>query len=245
MGWFDFFNHTSSTTSSVQKAESNIMQKFSGSCDIKCQNRISDVNIDLIDSVIGGSVLLSQTCAANGSCIIGNTMTGIVDTMFKAQGSTNAHDTGSIVGAGNSETANSSSYQDLYQSVQNYSTQTCNVGSYNEMDNINIFADNTQIVGDIAVSQSGSTVGKCQLTNNMSAASKAAVTADLTASSGKDKKASKFSSAGSFLIFAVVIIVGIIAFMVIAKSLGSNVKDIATSPAGQELLKQAPMLLAA
>ncbi len=207
----------SSTTSSEQSAQASLSQKFGGTCNLQCQNTESNVSVDIINSIIGGDVDLSQTCSTNGSCMIGSMMDATSDIYFKAANSSSA---GNAVGLFpwmiNYDSSSATSRQDISQSIQQSSSENCNIGSYNDYNDISILAENSTIGGNIEVSQQGSVQGQCQLTNSMSAAAYATGLADNTAQSGKDKKSSLGLSNAAMIVIGIIltIVLLIISFMI-------------------------------
>lgn len=198
-----------SKAESEQNAEVQLGQIYKGTCDITCQNVQSDISVDLINSVLGGGIVFSQSCSANGNCIFSNTMDASVDVFFKATNSSNAKNAWSGWGLNplNVDISESISRQNIRESITEAATQQCKLSSYNQMNNISIFSANSQIGGGIEFDQKGDTSGKCILNNSMSAAAYATGMAQNTAQSGKDKKASKFGGKSS--IFRILVYVGI------------------------------------
>lgn len=181
---------SSSTSTSEQSAEAYLAQQYYGSCNITCTNIQQGVNIDIINTVLGGSINLTQNCSVDANCLISSTSDASSDVLFKAWNSTNAKDVGGLLSGSlfNFDQANSSSRQDIKQKITQSTTETCKLASLNQMTDISILAANSVIGGSINIGQTGSTQGTCQLSNNMSAAATATAMASNTAQSGKDKK---------------------------------------------------------
>lgn len=210
-----------SKAESEQSANTYMAQQFSGTCNVTCQNALNNVVVDIIGSTIGGSIKLDQSCSTNASCLIDSTSNATSDVMFKATNSSNASSAWSIW-SGNPfsfEMAESLSRQDIKQTINQTSSEACNISSYNQMDNITIFVANSTIGGDISISQNASTQGQCKLKNSMSAAAYASGTAQNVAKSGKDKKGDKASLFTYIVIgIVVVVIVGIVAKVITGQS---------------------------
>ena len=66
---------------SEQLASSNVMQNFTGTCDIKCKNIASGTTIDIQNSTIKGGIRFDQTCSASGKCLY-STERGIIIVQF-------------------------------------------------------------------------------------------------------------------------------------------------------------------
>lgn len=197
-----------SNSSSSQTANSYISQQFSGTCDVSCQNVMEGVSVTLIGSNIGGNVGISQTCSTNAQCIIGSTLDSISDIQFTTANSSNAQNGNSIIpSAGSFSYSNSDSRQAINQSINQSSNEQCNVSSTNTMNNISIFAQNSNVGGNISLDQSASTQGSCQLSNGMSAAAAASGISTNTAKSGKDKKSgvSIYAIIGGIVVLLIVI----------------------------------------
>lgn len=221
---------SASISLSEQSAQAYIAQQFSGSCDIICQNTSDNVNIDIINSIIGGSINLTQTCSVNANCMISGSSDATSDIMFKAANSTNAKNAGNVWSGDwfNFDYSSSSSRQDIKQKIMQSTTQTCKMASLNQLNDLTILAANSVIGGSINVGQTGSVAGQCQLKNNLSAAASATAMASNTATSGKDKKGSKLGGSGT-----IIVIVGILGLMfvvyILAKMYTSHKESAADS----------------
>jgi len=210
---------------SEQNAELFLTQQFSGTCNVTCQNAMDNINIDIINTTIGGGIELDQTCATNASCLIGSTTNAQADVLFKANNSTNASDSGYF----KSDDADISSIQNIRENINQSTEEDCDISSYNQMNNISIFAANSTIGGDISISQNASTQGQCQLNNNLSASALAAGLQKNTATSGKNKISQK-KSAFLRVIIIIAILIALLALsffasMIIKSVLVSKKKD--------------------
>lgn len=233
---------SSSKNVSEQRAKVQITQQFAGTCDVTCQNSLSNVTVDIIDSTIGGSVILDQTCSTNANCLIGSSMNSVADVQFKATNSANAKNAAAAWWKDpfNFDTASNVSRQKIKENLEQSTTEKCNVSSYNQMDNITIFAANSTIGGNLEIDQTGSTVGKCQLENAMSAAAYATGTAQNTATSGKDKKGQKFGNkSGKFQLITYIVIA--IVVCVIAVVIGKVVSGGSRKKAAKRQMRQVAM----
>lgn len=208
--------YSHSKAKSTQTAEVDIAQIYKGTCDVKCDNSISGVTVDIINSVLGGGIVFSQSCSTNGNCIFGNTMDASTDVMFKATNSSNAKNawSGWALNPGNIDISESSSRQDIREAITESVTQRCDLSSYNQMNDISIFTANSQIGGGIEFKQKGQTQGKCILDNSMSASAFASGMAQNTAQSGKDKKASKFGDKSEIFRIIVYVAIGMVVLIV-------------------------------
>lgn len=174
------------SNTSSQSADATLTQQYSGTCDVSCENDINDVNIDLINTTVNGNVTISQVCAANGTCLFNNSMDATSDVMFKASNSANATDAGSwFAGVFNADISDNSSVQSIQETIGQIINQSCKVTSTNQMNDVNIFAANSYIGGNIGIGQQGSANGNCQLNSTMTAAAYATGTIDNCATSGK------------------------------------------------------------
>jgi len=217
---------SSSKSMSEQNAQVYITQQFSGTCNVTCDNVMNNVSIDLINTNVKGNVTVSQSCSSNGTCMIGSNMDSVADVLFTAANSSNASNasnlyTGSFL---NFDNAESSSRQDIKEAINQTSNETCNISSYNQMNNISIFAANSTIGGSISIDQSGNAQGQCLLNNSMSAAAYASGIAQNQSKSGKQKKGDK--KAGKMLLFTYLIVglVAIVIVYIIAKTISGHSK---------------------
>ncbi len=228
-----------SKATSEQSASVFLTQQFSGTCDIVCQNIMSGVVISIIDSNVGGNITVSQTCATNATCMINSMSDAAIDVEFTAANTTSAAAAQglwpSIFSWNESE---SSSRQDIKETITQSTNESCNISSVNQMNNISIFVSGSNIGGGISVEQNASTQGQCQLTNTMSASAYASGMATNQAKSGKDKKGSK---GGSTLMY----IIGAVVFVVLLFVVGKIISSYSTSNEQSEQVNQAVQARAA
>jgi len=206
-----------SSATSVQQASANITQQYAGTCNVQCNNTISNVNFDFIDSVISGGINLSQQCTVNANCLYQTTQNSLADVLFKAQNSSSAAG-GVLPGISVSKT---STYQDINENILNSVSQSCSLGSYNDIDNVNIFAQSSVIGGGINFSQTGATEGACTFNTLMSATDMATGTSDNCSASGKSAKKScggKGSGIGTILLYAGIGLIAFVGIMMLYKA---------------------------
>jgi hypothetical protein len=206
---------SSSSSSSIQSGEAYIAQQLSQSCNITCSNIASGISVDIINSIIGGSINLTQSCQVDANCLISGSSDASSDILFKARNSSNAKDVGGLPSGSlfNFDQASSISRQDIKQKIVQSTTSTCKLASLNQLTDVSILAANSNIGGSINIAQTGSTAGSCQLSNNLSASATATALASNTAQSGKDKKGEK----GGPLVFILGFVVIMIVVFIIAK----------------------------
>src|SRR6185503_5871740 len=109
---------SSNYVSSCQhSAEAYLAQQFYGSCNITCDNIQQNINIDIINSVVGGNVSLTQKCSVDANCMISSTSDATSDVLFKAQNSTNAKNAANLFSGDlfNFDSATSQSRQSIKQ----------------------------------------------------------------------------------------------------------------------------------
>jgi hypothetical protein len=226
-----------SSTSSKQDFAANIMQQYSGSCDVECNNDMSNIDLDLIRTKVGGDITLTQACTANASCLISSNTSATADAIFKATNSSSASDP-QIISALNPgvqvDISRSSSVQQIQDTISQLTNQNCKVSSTNQMNNIDIFAYDSDIGGSIQLAQQGNVGGQCQLENNMNAAAYATGSVGNCSTSGKllKKKCSAGKggkSIGSFIIGFIIVVVVIILLTIIAKVISSQRKKKGTA----------------
>lgn len=211
---FSAFGFSKSKASSDQSASIYLTQQFSGACNIVCENTMNNVSIDLINTTVEGDVSVTQSCSTNGSCMIGSTMDSTMDVLFKAADSSGAQDAANgMASFGNMDISSSKSRQNIRLSSYQNTNENCNIGSYNQMSNVTIFAANSTIGGSVDISQGATTGGNCALSNTMSSAASATGLSDNISTSGKQK--------GGFIHIIIILAVLLIAFF-IAKSIAGN-----------------------
>ena len=227
---------------SEQTAILDITQIYEGTCDMSCHNIEENITVDIIDSIIGGSIIFSQSCTVDGNCIFGNTADATADVFFKATNSSNAKNAWSGWSANPFEydSAESKSKQFIRESITQKSSQDCKLSSYNQMNDISVFVADSAIGKNIEFDQDGLTAGKCILDNNMNAAAYATGMAQNTAQSGKDKKGDK-SMILKILIYGGIVIALLIITFIIAKFITGHLakskkSKLPTCPQGTSLV---------
>lgn len=216
---------------SVQNASQTINQSYSGTCDITCENVTQNTNVTCIDCNIGGNVEVDQTCSANGNCVFNTNQQATADVVFKANEVASATPPAiweKAIPGFDVQSATSISRQNITENINQAVTQSCNVGSVNQLNNTNIFLADTTVGGSILVNQAGSTQGTCALNSMMEANAYATGTTDNCSATGK--KASKTCSGkggkkiGSTLVWIVVGLAVIAILFIIAKVIGNKSK---------------------
>lgn len=223
---------STSKVNSVQNASLTTTQQFSGMCNITCQNVDKDIAVTLINTDLRGGINITQTCSTDASCTIASANDATSDVLFKAANSTNAKSAASVswVDPGMFDSSSIGSRQSIRMSTNQATTQNCNIGSYNEMDDISIFAANSTIGGSINIAQTGSTAGQCALSSSLQAASAAsAATTDNAASGGKGK--------GHILLMIVLAVVIIALAGIMGKVLSGSSESSAQKKAEKEALQ--------
>lgn len=216
-----------STTTSTAEASSFIAQQFAGTCDITCNNIMSNVSVDLFYSNVGGDVNLTQTCSSNPTCIINSSFGATTDTLLKAANSSNAKNASKFLGI-NFDSSKINNTLDIRQNISQNTTQTCNIGSLNQMDGVSILAENSNIGGSINLTQTGSTSGSCSMSSALSAAAAASGGSTNNSQSGKDKLGQKKGSkSGKLGVLSYLLIGGLIliVIVIIGRIISSNSKS--------------------
>jgi len=202
---------STANSSSSQSANVFLTQQFSGVCNVTCQNVMSNVVISIIDSNVSGGITLTQTCATDATCLVNSMTDAMIDVQFTAANSTSAtNGCGLWPSLLCYNESNSTSRQDIKESISQSSKEECNVSSVNQMNNISIFASGSNIGGGISITQNASTQGQCQLTNSMTASGYATGMATNTARSGKEKKGSKGWSTFAYILGAISLVIVVV-----------------------------------
>ena len=208
---------SSSKSVSEQSANTYLTQQFSGTCNVTCQNVASNISIDLINTTLLGGISLTQTCSTDATCLSSSAMDATADVLFKAVNSANAKNawSGWSLNPFSFDSSEADSIMSIKNSINQSTSETCNISSYNQMNNISIFAANSTIGGDISITQNASTQGQCQLNNSMTAAAYASGSAQNQATSGKDKKGQKFGNKSGKMTAFTYIIIGIVVIVIV------------------------------
>lgn len=216
---------SSSTTDSTQISNAKLMQSYNGTCNISCQNTMTGANITAVNDVIGGNVELTQECSVDAQCTFNVSQNALTDTIFKATNSTSAASGAGVLGGNlwDSTNAHSSSYQEINQNIQEFINQKCNITSVNDMNNVSIYAVNSNIGGNLQIGQKGKSGGSCALQASMSATAMAQGTANNCAASGKGKKMKKSCGGkagkgiGNFILYGAIALVAFTVVMMVIR----------------------------
>lgn len=213
---------SSAVSSSTQVANTNITQQYSGTCKISCNNTMNNVDATAVNSNVDG-IYVTQSCAVNGQCMMNSTANALADVVLKAQNAASQ----ALSWLPSSTTT--LSYQEINENIQQYVNQTCKITSSNEMNNVNVYAVNSNIANGIHIGQTGTVKGSCALSNLMSATAKATEMADNCAASGKSAKkkacSGKGGGIGSLILYGIIGIVLFTAVMMVIKYMKGGLPD--------------------
>ena len=169
------FSVSYSSAESRQRAISNIFQSYQGNCNISCDNEISNINITAINTDIKGNIEVTQSCAVDGNCTFNSSANTLSDVLFKASNSASAKAGAAVAGVNVSST---DSKTDIEQNISQSVIQKCDISSTNQINDVTVFAANSNIGGNIEISQTGKAGGGCALNSTMTAATYATVLTD-------------------------------------------------------------------
>lgn len=207
----------------TQEASAFITQQFAGTCDVQCVNKMSDIDVTLVNTDLKGGITFNQTCSSNPNCIIGSSLAATADILFKAANSANAANAKPLIGF-NFDSTKIKNVTDIRENISQNTNQQCNISSVNEMSDISILAVNSTIGGGINLDQQGNASGNCQLTSSTNAAAVASGDVTNTARSGKGSnknKSGKLATITNIAIIAAVVFV----IYIIGKVISGNSKS--------------------
>ena len=197
-----------------QDINNQIYQSLSTSCTATCEANTGNVDIILVDTKVRGGIRFNQICSAFAAC----TLPQSVD--VNAQGIL----TSSIEQATNtansflsySPTANESEI-DFQNRIRNSLTQiltsSCNATTRQSINNVLVYAVNTEIDGDIEFSQNGEASAVCSMNN----ASKINLYNQVTAEAERRTSSSNLTSILILLggVILVIVILSLTAFFLL------------------------------
>jgi hypothetical protein len=204
MGWF---NSSGSSSKSEQYGQSSVAQQYVGTCNVTCSNLASNIVIDLSNTTVDGGVNITQECTVDANCMFQVTQDATASVMFAASNSSNASDAGGVVGVGNSDKSESDGYQDIRESINNSISQTCNLTSSNDLENVKIYAANSDLSGGINIDQSANAAGSCSMNASMTAAAYSSGQMQNESASGKYAKGDKGESLVAIATILITIII--------------------------------------
>jgi hypothetical protein len=200
-------------SSNTQIASANINQNFVDDCKITCGNIQSGDRVNINNSFFLGDIDLLQQCSVNGQCYSTNNMDATADVMFKANLTSSAQ--GPVLQLCDvcSEIATTASLQDIQETINENTISQCDISTLNQMKDVDVYVNNSTILGSLVIGQTGSATGGCTFNNSMNAAAYATGSVSLKSTTGKDKKQ---SSLGTGILYYVGIGLGIIILLVFA-----------------------------
>lgn len=224
------FSVNTADSKSKQNSSSSETQTYAGTCDVTCSNSINGLNIDIINSDVEGGIQLNQLCSANSTCLFDNTLGATSDIIFKAANSSGAQ---AAIGAFNVDTSVVKSYQTINQVVNQAINQSCNTVSTNQLSNVNILAENSNLGGAIVVNQDSSASGNCSLNGSINAATLAQGSVDNCADAGGKGKQCAAGKGGSswltYVLYAVGIFIAITVISVLVRIIRKPSTNLKTS----------------
>ena len=210
----------------TEEATATLSEQVSETCSFSCDNTMENVNIDIINSNVGGNITLSQACSVNANCTEQSAMSAVTDVLFSQKNSSQASNAGSLLSPLNFDSSGINSRLEITENISTGLQQHCGMSSVNEMDDVTVFAANSNIGGSIQLGQEGSTQGTCTMGNSMKAAATATGYQKSTSYSGKDKKAQKKGKTGMGAVLGGVggLVVLLIVIMAVAHAFGGKKK---------------------
>lgn len=201
-------NSASAHTFSSQFAEANILQGFSGACNVNCNNTIRDVQLDLVNVLVNGGIAFRQRCVVDANCLFDTAVSAVTDLAQKASNSSAAQ-AASITNGGlfNREHTSAVSRQEIHERISQQIANRCNVGSSNYLSGVRINAVNAEINDGIEFAQDGDVAANCAMNAAFDALAAAQQSADNNAKSGKDKKGNKKGKLMTIVIILVLLLV--------------------------------------
>lgn len=195
--------------------ESYISQQYSGTCDISCQNVEKDVNISVINSNVPGGIKISQQCSVDGSCYMGSNLDAVSDVLAKATNAASADAASGFLGdLVHNYNSNITNRTEIRTGISQAVSNSCNISSTNDLENVNIYAANSNLGGGIVIDQESDSKGRCAFNNAMQATAKATAIADNKASSGKDKYGYKSQKIEAIVSIVAAVVVLLIIFII-------------------------------
>lgn len=203
---------------STQIAEADVAQNYTGTCDIKCDNQISDVVIDIENSTVGGGIIFDQQCDADTMCMFNVSESAIADVSLAQQQTQKAGNAGDwLSGLFNFDETDATNYQEARSVINQQITEKCKVESINDIDNVTVYATNSDIKGPIGFYQKGNAAGTCAMNAMMKGTADASAKSEQAQTTGKkaDKKKGTTSGLIEIIIIVVVVVVVVIIIAVV------------------------------
>jgi len=148
-----------------QELNNTLLQTFSGSCDVNCTNTITGGSIHIIGSDVDGDVGFTQKCTADSQCLIGSSLEAVADLRLKSDTNSNAKAaTGIFNPAIWGETSSKTSTRQVVNNLtKNDINQKCGTTALNELKDVSIIVEGSNISGNVMYDQTGDAKGACTL----------------------------------------------------------------------------------
>lgn len=188
------FGKSSQDNTAIAEAKSTITQQYNSTCNVSCSNEASGIVIDIRDTNVTGGITFTQECSVDATCLSDASLDAVITTELSVDQLAAASDILLNRASDLNNYARLSISQQLSQSVN----QECNLSSSNQLSDVTILAQNSNISGGIAINQSATTSGGCVLDSSLTAATYAQGLISQTSQSGKAAKKGAGLDKGTF-----------------------------------------------
>jgi len=195
-------NTTYALSKSKEIANNQILKKFSSDCNFSCKKVIDGKQIKLGKE--GRKFTIQKNCTVNGTCMMNAAIGALANVEFVASSSSNAKEAskGKIGFPGEINPLISRSRQELNTTISQTAIDMCNIENTNNISKVYILTTRRKFDGPVALVQDVTMKSDCMISRALAASALATMTADNTATRGKDKKGLKMT-----LLIAIVAIV--------------------------------------
>jgi hypothetical protein len=149
-----------------QDVNNEIYQNLSTSCTATCDSNISNVDIIIIDTKVRGGIRFNQVCSAYAACTLPQSVDINAERILTSSIEQSSNVANSFLSY--SPTANETSI-DFQSRIRNSLTQiltsSCNANTRQSINNVLVYAMNSEIAGDIEFSQNGEASAVCSMNN--------------------------------------------------------------------------------
>ena len=171
----------------LSKHKNNIAQTFSSDCSFSCHKVFVGEEVKFKGD---NKFQIDKQCTVNGTGLMDATIGSLANLEFAASRSSNAQDAskGRVGFPGEPDPAISRSRQELNTTIGQTAVDMCNTETTDQISKVEFLTGRQTFDGPVALVQDRTTKPACVLSEALTSSALATITADNSATSGKDKK---------------------------------------------------------
>ncbi|SHO33259.1 Hypothetical protein BQ3484_191 [Cedratvirus A11] len=149
-----------------QDINNEIYQSLSTSCRARCDSDISNVDIIIIDTKVRGGIRFNNICSAYAACTLPQSVDVNAERILTSSIEQSSNVANSFLSYSPTADETSIDFQNrIRNSLTQILTSSCNATTRQSINNVLVYAVNSEIAGDIEFSQNGEASAVCSMNN--------------------------------------------------------------------------------